>query len=84
MSSCLMALLGLIALSSFVFTAEPKGDLAASVRVCVHFSRRACFEGYTQDRCVYGPRGRGVGDVACVCLRFLDLKHHLVDLLQCG
>ncbi|KII92716.1 hypothetical protein PLICRDRAFT_51079 [Plicaturopsis crispa FD-325 SS-3] len=40
MSSCLMALLGLIALSSFVFTAEPKGDLAASVRVCVHFSRR--------------------------------------------
>ncbi|KAF9030814.1 signal peptidase subunit [Hymenopellis radicata] len=34
LSSCLMCLLGAIALSSFVFTADPKGDLAiASVKV---------------------------------------------------
>lgn len=36
MSSCLMALLAAIALSTFLFTADPKGDLAiASVKVSV-------------------------------------------------
>jgi hypothetical protein len=36
MSSCLMALLAAIALSSFIFTADPKGDLSiASVKVSV-------------------------------------------------
>ena len=36
MSSCLMALLATIALSSFIFTADPKGDLSiASVKVSV-------------------------------------------------
>ena len=36
LSSCTMALLAFIALSSFMFTADPKGELAiASVKVCV-------------------------------------------------
>jgi len=36
MSSCLMTLLAAVALSSFVFTADPKGDLlVSSVKVLV-------------------------------------------------
>jgi signal peptidase complex subunit 3 len=39
MSSCLMALLAVVALSSFLFTADPKGDLlVSSVKVSVAFS----------------------------------------------
>lgn len=41
LSSCLMTLLAAIALSSFVFTADPKGDLLiSSVKVSVYLFRR--------------------------------------------
>lgn len=35
LSTCLMVLLGAIACTSLLFSADPKGDITASVKVCV-------------------------------------------------
>lgn len=38
LSTCLMVLLGAIACTSLLFTADPKGDITASVKVCVQLT----------------------------------------------
>jgi hypothetical protein len=72
MSSCLMTLLAAVALSSFIFTADPKGDLlVSSVKVSVALP--SCAVSWTLLRSYFLMNDRNV--LAMSILRVFDFAH---------